>query len=68
MPSFRPEVIADDSGNWVGNALFFDTEDAAQAYLDNLRRNWTLVRDTRVVTSTLAPNYTWNDGPVRLDG
>lgn len=66
MPSYSPEVIADSSGKWVTNALLFDTEEAAQAYLNDLYRKWTLVRDTRVVQSTEPPNYTWNNGPVKI--
>lgn len=67
MPSYTPEVIADDSDKWVANSLRFDTEEAAKAYLEDLRRRWMLVRDTRVVMSTESPNYSWkNNGPVRI--
>jgi hypothetical protein len=50
--SFIPEVIADDSGQWVGNALRFATEAEAEAYVKALAWRWTLVRETRVVEST----------------
>lgn len=46
---YRVEVIADDSGKWVGNALLFDTQKEAEAYADDLAQRWTLVQDWRVV-------------------
>jgi hypothetical protein len=49
--SFKPEVIADSSGKWTGNALRFETEQEAKTYVDDLMMRWTLVRDTRIVTS-----------------
>jgi hypothetical protein len=48
---FKPEVIADSSGKWTGNALRFETEQEAKTYVDDLMMRWTLVRDTRIVTS-----------------
>ena len=50
--SYAAEVIADDSGKWVGNGLRFATEEEAQAYATNLMMRWTAVRDTRVVPSS----------------
>ena len=47
--SFKPEVIADSSGKWSGNALRFATEEEARIYVDDLMMRWTAVRDTRVV-------------------
>ena len=47
--SFKPEVIADSSGKWSGNALRFATEEEAKIYVDDLMMRWTAVRDTRVV-------------------
>lgn len=49
--SYKSEVIADDSGKWAGNGLRFETEAEAQAYVADLARRWTLVRETRVVES-----------------
>ncbi|MGD9617662.1 MAG: hypothetical protein AB7H90_21605 [Alphaproteobacteria bacterium] len=48
--SFKPEVVADSSGKWSGNALRFATEEEeAKIYVDDLMMRWTAVRDTRVV-------------------
>jgi hypothetical protein len=55
--SFKPEVIADASGKWVGNALRFATEAEASRYAYDLSCRWTAVRDTRVVESADAVNY-----------
>lgn len=46
---FACEVIADNSGEWCGNALTFPTIDAAVAYADDLFHRWTAVRTWRVV-------------------
>lgn len=58
--SFKPEVIADSSGTWCGNALRFATKPEAEAYALDLAMRWTLVRDTRVVESTDVVNYRWD--------
>jgi hypothetical protein len=60
MP-FKPEVIADTSGKWAGNALVFATYEEAEDYVHDLACRWTSVRDTRVVESTDPVNYTWTD-------
>lgn len=49
--SYKPEVIADDSGKWCGNGLRFATEQEAQAYVGDLAMRWTAVREVRVVPS-----------------
>ena len=49
--SWKAEVIADDSGQWAGNALRFATEAEAKAYVADLEQRWTAVRETRVVES-----------------
>ena len=59
MKSFAPEVIADDSGKWAGNALRFATQEEAHDYVVNLSRRWLLVRDMRVVESDDPVNYRW---------
>lgn len=59
--SFKSEVIADSSGQWSGNGLFFPTEAEAQAWVDDLASRWVLVRETRVVESDVEPNYTFKD-------
>lgn len=60
--SWKPEVIADNSGKWAGNALRFATKEEAEANVANLACNWTEVRETRVVESTDEPNYRWVPG------
>ncbi len=46
---FKVEVIADNSGQWVGNSLTFDSREAAEAYGVDLFSRWTAVREWRVV-------------------
>lgn len=60
--SFAPEVIADNSGKWSGNALRFATEAEAAEYVKNLSWRWLLVRETRVVPSPDPVNYSFRDG------
>lgn len=60
--SFKPEVIADSTGNWTGNALRFATREEAEANVGNLASRWFAVRDTRVVESDEPVNYTYKDG------
>lgn len=60
--SFKPEVIADSSGKWAGNALRFATREEAEANVSNLAARWFLVRETRVVESDDPVNYRWVDG------
>lgn len=62
MASFKPEVIADSSGTWAGNALRFATREEAQASVNDLAARWMLVRETRVVESEDAPTHTLIDG------
>lgn len=54
--SWRPEVIADDSGEWCGNGLRFAKKEDAEAWVSDLSMRWMLVRDTRVVPSDEEPN------------
>jgi hypothetical protein len=51
MKSWKPEVIADSSGQWVGNQLRFATKERAESYVADLMMRWTSVRETRVVES-----------------
>lgn len=55
--SWAPEVIADGSGKWCGNALRFATRGEAEDNVRDLSMRWMLVRDTRVVPSTDPVNY-----------
>jgi hypothetical protein len=49
MTSFKAEVIADNSGKWVANALRFATREEAERYVYDLASRWMMVRETRVV-------------------
>lgn len=60
--SFAAEVIADDSGTFAGNSLRFASEAEADAYVKDLARRWTLVRETRVVQSDDPVNYKIENG------
>jgi hypothetical protein len=63
MPkSYAPQVIADSSGKWAGNALRFPTREEAEANVKDLEARWMMVRDTRVIESDDEPNYRWIDG------
>lgn len=55
--SYAPEVIADNSGNWAGNAMRFATEAEAELWVADLKRRWILVRETRAVPSDDPVNY-----------
>jgi hypothetical protein len=60
MPkSFRPEVIADSSGQWLGNGLRFATKEEAEASALDLMLRWTLVRDYRAAESDDEVNYSY---------
>lgn len=47
--SFKVEVIADDSGKWVGNQLKFPTKEKAEEYARDLFSRWMAVKEWRVV-------------------
>ena len=68
--SYEPQVIADNSGTFVGNALRFATRDEAETYVKDLSYRWTLVRSTRVIESADPVNYAIVDGicgPIKAD-
>jgi hypothetical protein len=58
--SYAAEVIADSTGNWVGNGLRFATKEEAEAYALDLQWRWTAVRDIRVVESEEAVKNTYD--------
>ena len=60
--SWKPEVIADSSGKWTGNACRFATQDEADAYVHDLMMRWTAVRGWRSIAVDEPVNYTWRDG------
>ena len=49
--SWKIEVVVDDSGEWVGDPLRFETQCEALAYARDLEFRWSAVRDKRVVRS-----------------
>jgi hypothetical protein len=55
--SWKPEVIADSSGKWYGNALRFATKREAELSAMDLSMRWTSVRDWRVSESGDPVNY-----------
>lgn len=59
--SWRPEVIADSSGQWTPNGLRFATKEEAEASALDLSMRWTAVRETRAAESTDPVNYTYID-------
>lgn len=60
--SYKPEVIADATNTWAGNALRFRTREEAEAYVRDLKSRWVLVRETRVQVSTDPISHRWVDG------
>ena len=60
--SFKPEVVADSSGKFYGNALRFATREEAEANVKDLMMRWFAVRETRVVESDDPVNYRYVDG------
>ncbi len=49
--SWKVEVVVDDSGEWVGDPLRFETEQEALAYARDLEFRCSAVRDKRMVRS-----------------
>lgn len=63
MPkSYAPQVVADSSGKFCGNALRFATYKEAEESALSLMWRWTLVRDIRVAESDDPVNYKRVDG------
>lgn len=57
--SWKPEVIADSSDKWCGNAIRFATREEADAYNDDFMRRWISVRGWRSIESSDPVNYRW---------
>lgn len=57
--SWKPEVIADNSGKWSANGLAFATKEEAEISVANLAMRWTAVRETRVVESDQPVNFSF---------
>jgi hypothetical protein len=67
--SWAVEVVADSTGKFCGNAVRYDTKEAAEIAARDLFARWTLVTSWRVVPSVDAPTYTLKDQRlVRLEG
>jgi hypothetical protein len=62
MKSWKPEVIADSTGKWIGNGLRFATEQEAYDSAAALAWRWTAVRDHRAAESDDPVNYRLVDG------
>jgi hypothetical protein len=63
MPkSWRPEVIADATGEWIPNGLRFATEKEAYESARVLSWRWIAVRNFRAAESDDPVNYTYADG------
>jgi hypothetical protein len=60
--SWAPEIIADGTGKWSGNALRFATREEAESNVRDLAFRWFAVRETRVVESTDPVNYSYVGG------
>lgn len=59
--NFKAEVVADGTGDYVGNGLVFATEQEADAYAIDLHWRWTAVRAFRIVPTDAPVNYRWNE-------
>ena len=66
--SFKPEVIADTSGKWCGNALRFATRKEAEANVQDLMMRWFAVRETRVIECDDPVNYRYVGGRLEQVG
>lgn len=60
--SWRPEVIADSSGQWVPNGQRFATREEALASAHDLMMRWILVQEFRATESEEPVNYAWREG------
>jgi hypothetical protein len=60
--SWAPQVIADGSGKWCGNALRFATREEAEANVKDLAYRWAMVMDYRVVETDDPVNYRYHNG------
>lgn len=59
--SWKPQVIADRTGNWAGNALRFATKEEADANVANLASRWLAVREVRSVECDDPVSHAWRD-------
>lgn len=54
LVKYKIEVIADQTGQWTGNGLRFESYEEAQVYAIDLQARWTAVRDWRVVAEEVS--------------
>jgi hypothetical protein len=59
--SFKPEVIADDSGQWSTNSLRFATREEAEANVLHLAMRWLAVREWRATECDDPVTHRWTD-------
>lgn len=50
---YKVQVIADNSGKWVGNGLEFATVEEAKSYAVDLFSRWMAVRQWRVIDADM---------------
>lgn len=60
--SWKAEVIADNSGQWVSNGLRFATQQEAEGYARDLMYRWTAVREIRTVEVDEPVTHVFADG------
>ena len=67
--SWKPEVIADESDEWLDIALRFATEAEARMYAEDMHERWTAVRHTHVVQVDEPVTAKWDGhGPAKWLG
>jgi hypothetical protein len=59
--SYRVDVIADSSKEWVTNSIRVETIEEAKVYGADLAGRWRLVREWRVMPDEDPPNYKITD-------
>jgi hypothetical protein len=63
--SFKPEVIADTSGKWCGNALRFATREEAETNVRDRMTLWFAVREISVVEKRRSSELSLRRRPAR---
>jgi hypothetical protein len=59
--AWKPEVLADSTGVWAGNALRFATREEAESNVRDLEMRWFAVKQTRVVECDDPVTHTYVD-------
>jgi hypothetical protein len=63
--SWKPEVIADNTGKWCGNGLRFATEKEAHENAHDLMMRWMAVKEYRAAPSDDPVNYSYEGRTLR---